>query len=76
MSDIALIFPGMMEHDMGLLAAILLALDIYAIWCVLQEPAALSSGLRKVFWIAAILLFPFGGMLIYFAFFRIKPVSF
>ncbi len=57
--------------DIGIIGALILALDIYAIWCVLNEPPS-SSGTRKVLWILAIILFPLVGMVLYFAFFRRK----
>lgn len=60
--------------EIGFFGAILLALNIYAIWCVLQEPSAHSSGWRKIFWIIMIVIFPLLGTIIYFAFFRLKPL--
>jgi heme/copper-type cytochrome/quinol oxidase subunit 4 len=53
--------------EFGILAAIILALDIYAIWCILQER---WSGGKKVIWIIIILVFQVFGMLAYFLFFR------
>ncbi len=58
-----------MGIEIGLIGALVLALDIYAIWCVLQER---TSGAYKVIWIIAILLFPLFGMLLYFLLFRQK----
>jgi heme/copper-type cytochrome/quinol oxidase subunit 4 len=53
--------------ELGLAAAIILALDIYAIYCILHEP---WSGAKKVLWVIIILLFQLVGMLFYFLFFR------
>ncbi len=55
--------------EMGLIAIIILALDIYAIYCILQEN---WSGGKKVLWIILVLLFQVLGMLLYFLFFREK----
>lgn len=56
-----------MFHDMGLLGALILALDIVAIYYVLTTPS--STG-RKVLWIVVILIFPVVGMILYFLFGR------
>jgi hypothetical protein len=57
--------------ELGLIGLIILALDIYAIYCVLHEP---WSGLKKVVWIVLILAFQVIAMAIYFLFFRtVKP---
>lgn len=53
--------------EIGLIAAIVLALDIYAIYCILHEG---WSGFKKVLWIIIVLVFPVVGMLLYFLFFR------
>ncbi len=58
--------------DMTILGAILLALDVYAIWCILHEP---WEGMKKVLWIAAIMFFQLFAMVAYFAFFRTKHDS-
>ena len=55
--------------EIGVIGAILLALDIYAIYCILMEP---SSGLRKVLWTVIVIVFPLVGMVMYFLFFRAK----
>ncbi|MCH2547726.1 MAG: PLDc N-terminal domain-containing protein [Alphaproteobacteria bacterium] len=52
---------------MGLIGAIILALDIYAIYCILHEP---WSGLKKVVWVILILIFQVVAMAVYFLFFR------
>ena len=57
--------------DYTLIGAIILALDIYAIWCVLKEG---RSGGSTVLWIIVILIFPIVGMLAYFLFGRNKAV--
>lgn len=54
---------------MEILGLIILALDIYAIYNILQES---WSGVKKVVWILIVLLFPFIGMVLYFLFFRNK----
>lgn len=56
-----------MNQEMGFFGALLLALDIYAIYTILQES---WSGTKKVVWILIVLLFPLVGMFLYFAFFR------
>lgn len=53
--------------EFGIIGAIVLALDIYAIYCILMERA---SGTRKVLWIVAVIVFPLVGMIVYFLFFR------
>lgn len=55
--------------DNSLLGLIVLALDIYAIYNILQEP---WSGLKKVVWIVLVLALPVVGMAAYFLFFREK----
>lgn len=57
--------------ELGLIGIIVLALDIYAIYSILNEA---WSGLKKVVWIALVLLFPVIGMAVYFLFFRGKTV--
>lgn len=54
----------------GIIGLIILALDIYAIYCILQEP---WSGLKKVVWIVLILVFQVIAMAVYFLAFRGKP---
>lgn len=49
--------------EYGLFGLIILALDIYAIWNILQES---WSGLKKVVWIVIVLAFPVVGMAAYF----------
>lgn len=59
--------------EFGLIGAIVLALDIYAIYCILHEP---WEGVKKVVWIALILVFQVIAMAAYFLFFRsAKPNS-
>lgn len=53
--------------EIGFFAAILLALDIYAIYCILHEN---WSDFKKVLWIVIVLVFQVVGMLLYFLFFR------
>lgn len=53
--------------EIGLIGAIVLALDIYAIYCILHEA---WSGVKKVVWIVLVLIFPVLGMAVYFLFFR------
>ena len=53
--------------ELGIIAALILALDIYAIYSILQEP---WSGAKKLVWIVIILIFQVFGMLAYFLFFR------
>lgn len=53
--------------EYGLIGAIILALDIYAIYCILHEP---WEGAKKVVWIVLILLFQVIAMAAYFLFFR------
>ncbi|MGB1540049.1 MAG: PLD nuclease N-terminal domain-containing protein [Rickettsiales bacterium] len=53
--------------EIGLFGAILLALDIYAIYNILHEK---WSGGKKVLWMVLVLAFPLVGMIIYFVFFR------
>lgn len=53
--------------EYGLISAIILALDIYAIYCILHES---WSGVKKVVWIVLILIFQVFAMAIYFLFFR------
>lgn len=55
--------------EIGLLGVIILALDIYAIYCILHEK---WSGTKKVVWIVLILLFQVFAMAAYFLFFREK----
>lgn len=57
---------------MGFIAAIILALDIYAIWNILHEP---WEGLKKVLWIIIVIVFQVVGMVAYFAFFRTTKTS-
>lgn len=53
----------------GIIGLIILALDIYAIICILKEA---WSGVKKLVWILIVLLFPIIGMAVYFLFFRGK----
>jgi hypothetical protein len=53
--------------EYGLIGALVFALDIYAIFCILHEP---WSGAKKVVWIALVLLFHLLATAIYFLFFR------
>lgn len=53
--------------EMGIIGIIILALDIYAIYCILHEP---WSGLKKVVWIILVLVFQVLAMAIYFLFVR------
>ena len=53
--------------EIGLISAIILALDIYAIWNILHEP---WEGFKKVIWIVLIIFFQVIAMVIYFLFFR------
>ena len=55
--------------EIGFLGAVILALDIYAIYCILMEK---SSGTRKVVWTVLVIVFPLVGMIVYFLFFREK----
>lgn len=57
--------------EYGLLGLIILALDIYAIYNILNES---WSGLKKVVWIVLVLAFPVIGMAAYFLLFRDKRV--
>lgn len=57
--------------DSGLIGIIILALDIYAIWNILNES---WSGTKKVIWIVVVLLLPVVGMLAYFLIGRDKKV--
>lgn len=53
--------------EYGIIGAIILALDIYAIYCILHEP---WSGLKKVIWIVLVLIFQVFAMAAYFLLFR------
>jgi hypothetical protein len=55
------------DMQIGIIGALVLALDIYAIYCILMEK---SSGTRKVLWIVGVIVFPLVGMIVYFLFFR------
>lgn len=59
-----------LDSELGLIGAIIVALDIYAIYCILQES---WSGTKKVVWIILVLLFQVVAMAAYFLFFRHKP---
>lgn len=47
----------------GIIGALILAINIYAIYCVLTGG---GSGLSKVLWIAAILIFPVLGVVLWY----------
>jgi Phospholipase_D-nuclease N-terminal len=53
----------MVPTAISLVGAVILGLDIFAIVSVLLEH---SSAIRKVLWIAVILVLPLVGMLLYF----------
>lgn len=57
--------------EYGILGLIILALDIYAIFNILNES---WSGLKKVVWIVLVLAFPVVGMAAYFLLAREKKV--
>ena len=50
------------DMQIGIIGALVLALDIYAIYCILMEK---SSGTRKVLWIVGVIVFPLVGMIVY-----------
>ena len=53
--------------EIGIIGAIILAFQVYAIWNILHEP---WEGFKKILWVVIVLFFQVFGTLAYFLFFR------